>query len=235
MKNALFLFLLFIGTGIAFADVPTQEKEALKSLYQNTNGEHWINSWDLNTPVASWYGITVKNNSVIAINLLFNNLEGTLSSSLAGLQNLERLELSFNKLHGEIPATIGDLKKLKVFAVNGNNLTGGIPNSFGDLLNITEIHLSSNLLQGKIPSSIGKLKQLEVLNLFDNNLSGILPYELNQNKQLKQLVIAKNNILASYVFNDLVAFKSEDQNFKNIEGLTPGKTIIATQTNDDDN
>jgi Leucine-rich repeat (LRR) protein len=233
MKNLLLVIVLFVSTGIVFSGVSQKEKDALLDLYATTNGENWVNIWDLRTPVDTWYGITVKDNTVVAINLLFNNLDGLLPDSLEDLKNLEKLELSFNKLTGTIPATVGSLQKLKVFAVNGNNLRGTIPASFGKLQNIKEIHLSSNQLEGNIPASIGMLKSLEVLNLFDNNLEGILPHSLAANESLKELVIAKNHITTTEAFADVLVFKHQNESFKISKNLVPTKTVLATEINDD--
>jgi Leucine-rich repeat (LRR) protein len=231
MKNLLLVIVLFLSTGIVLSEVSQEEKDALTDLYVTTNGENWVNTWDLNTPVDSWYGVTVKDNSVIAINLLFNNLNGLLPDSLEDLKNLEKLELSFNKLNGSIPTTIGSLKNLKILAVNGNNLSGTIPASFGKLQNIKQIHLSSNQLEGNIPTSFGTLKSLEVLNLFDNNLGGTLPYALADSENLKELVIAENHITRTEAFADILVFKNES--LKKSRIIAPTKTILAIEVNDD--
>ena len=235
MKKLLLILALIVSNGVVFADVSQAEKDALTDLYVTTNGEQWINTWDLNAPVDTWHGVTVKNNNVVAISLLFNNLDGLLPDSLEDLKNLEKLELSFNKLSGKIPSTIGSLKKLKVFAINGNNLTGTIPATIGSLQNIEEIHLSSNKLEGTIPTSIGNLDTLKVLNLFDNNLGGTIPYKLADSKNLKKLVIAENYITTSEAFAGVLLFEGENDTFKNPDVLIPAKTVIATETNDDDN
>lgn len=235
MKKTLLVIALIVSTGIVYADVSQAEKDALTDLYVTTDGENWINTWDLNTPVNTWHGVTVKGNSVVAISLLFNNLQGVLPNSLEDLKNLEKLELSFNKLSGKIPASIGSLQKLKIFSINGNNFTGTIPATFGSLQNIKELHLSSNKLEGTIPTSIGKLDTLEVLNLFDNNLGGTVPYALAESKNLKKLVIAENYITTTEAFAGVLLFEGDDDTFKNPDMLIPAKTVIANETNDDDN
>jgi Leucine-rich repeat (LRR) protein len=231
MKNIL-LSLTFSFLGITLiAQVSQKEQQALLDLYSATNGENWINTWDINEPVSNWHGITVDNNQVTAINLLFNNMEGRLPSSIGDLEHLKSLELSFNKISGEIPSEIGKLTQLEVFALNGNNIEGSIPSSIGSLSSLKELHLSSNNISGSIPNSLNALKQLEVLNLFDNSISGALPAQLSNSKNLKQVIIAKNEIIENDAFADKLFFRNEAKFKPNVAPLT--KTVIATETSDD--
>lgn len=237
MKKLITLLSVLLFTAVMVAEVSPNQKDALTDLYIATNGDKWINTWDLDAPVATWHGVTVENNMVIAINLLFNNLNGTIPSSLSELRSLEKLELSFNKLSGTIPTSIGTLINLEVFAVNGNNITGEIPSSLGQLTALEQLHLSSNNLQGTIPVSVAQLGNLEILNVFDNMLTGTIPYALSDNANLKKLVIAENELTGSEAFASVLAFEqeSDDNRFKNPILGAPAKTIIATEVNDDNN
>ncbi|GEQ86575.1 hypothetical protein ULMS_20830 [Patiriisocius marinistellae] len=237
MRLLTFITALSITATATFAQVSQEEKDALTDLYITTNGENWVHTWDLNEPVKTWHGITVKDNNVVEINLLFNNLNGEIPTSVGNLEHLEKLELSFNKLSGEIPTTVGNLEDLKVFAVNGNQLEGVIPSSFGQLSNLEQLHLSSNSLEGTIPVAIGNLENLEVLNLFDNNLGGTIPYALVGSESLKKLVIAENEITNTEAFAEVLLFEKDVDNpaFKNPGTFAPAKTVIATETSDDEN
>ncbi len=220
------------------AEVSPNQKKALTDLYINTNGDKWINTWDLETPVANWHGVTVLNDQVIAINLLFNNLDGTIPASLSKLISLEKLELSFNKLTGTIPAEIGTLNNLQVFAINGNNISGKIPVSIGNLESLEQLHLSSNKLEGTIPLSVANLNKLEILNVFDNKLSGTIPYALSNNDTLKKLVIAENELTGTESFAAIITFEGQNGNdvrFKNPATIIPTKSVIASEENDDNN
>lgn len=236
MKN-LILTLTFAFTSIALiAQVSPKEKQALVDFYIATNGENWVNTWDINQPVENWFGVTVKENKVTGISLLFNNMEGTISSSIGNLEHLEVFEVSFNKLSGILPAEIGQLSKLEVFAINGNTISGTIPTSFGNLTSLKELHLSSNSLEGRIPSSLSNLSQLETLNVFDNSLVGTLPIELSYSVNLKRLVIAENEIIETGAFASLLLFNdNEESNFKNPNITSSAKTIIANEVNLDEN
>jgi len=201
MKNIQLTVIFSLISLSFFAQISNSEKQALQDLYTSTNGDSWNTSWDLNQPATDWQGVTIKDDKVISISLLFNNLEGTIPNSIGQLTNLENLELSFNKLEGSIPSEIGNLKNLKVLAFNGNNLTGPIPTSIGNLSSLNQLHLSSNQLTGEIPQSVTKLEYLEILNVFDNDLSGEIPSDLAYSKNLKQLMVAENNLYTSTEFS----------------------------------
>ncbi|MGJ8667822.1 MAG: leucine-rich repeat domain-containing protein [Patiriisocius sp.] len=237
MKKLLFVTALLLTASASFAQVSQEEKAALTDLFLSTNGENWIHTWNLNEPVKTWHGVTVEDNAVVGLSLLFNNLEGTIPNTLGNLEQLKKLELSFNKLSGTIPATIGDLEDLKVFAVNGNELVGTIPTTFGNLENLEQLHLSSNNLEGTIPVAIGNLENLQVLNVFDNNLGGTIPYALIDSKSLRKLVISENEITNTEAFASVILFEQGVDNpaFKNPGTFIPAKTVIATETSDDEN
>jgi len=233
MKNQLLTIVLCLFTALLCAQVSSKEKQALIDLYLATNGENWVNTWAINTPVSEWHGVTVEENTVTSINLLFNNINGTLPASIGDFDNLKVLELSFNKLSGTIPMELGRLSKLEILALNGNNLSGSIPFSLGDLKSLKELHLSSNQIQGAIPTDLGNLSSLEVLNVFDNKLTGTLPLKLSHSKNLKKLIIAQNDLIETEAFSSMIFLKN-DQNFNSNNGLTPSaKTIIASETSDD--
>lgn len=193
MKKALLTCICMFIASIIMAQVSKEEKQVLLNLYTATNGLNWNNQWNLEEPVDSWHGITVENNKVTGINLLFNNLKGDLPASLGALKNLKKLELSFNPISGNIPSELGNLKQLEVLAINGTALSGSIPESLGNLSNLKQLHLSSNQLTGSIPESLGNLKKIEVFNVFDNDLFGSLPQGLATCPNLKELMVAENN------------------------------------------
>ena len=226
------LAVCFLSTTL-IAQVSTSEKEALIDLYSSTNGDSWNNSWDLNSPVKDWTGISVEDNKVISIKLLFNNIEGELPATLGDLEYLQVLELSFNKLSGTIPSELGNLKELKVLAFNGNDLTGEIPASIGELTNLTQLHLSSNKLSGELPESIADLEKLVVLNVFDNDLSGNLPSKLAYSKSIKELMVAENNFKPSNEFSSIVLSNSASVKLEDINIVKESKQIIANETEEE--
>ncbi len=213
-----------------FAQIINYEKQALQDLYTSTNGDSWNTSWDLNQPVSNWQGVTIKDDKVISISLLFNNLEGTIPNSIGQLINLENLELSFNKLEGTIPSEIGNLKNLKILAFNGNNLKGTIPTSIGNISSLNQLHLSSNQLSGNIPQSVTKLEYLEILNVFDNDLSGEIPSDLAYSKNLKQLLVAENNLFTNTEFSTELLSHGASVDLKQQFIIPNTKDVIAIES-----
>lgn len=226
--------LLFIG---AFAEISTTEKRALLDLYTTTNGENWTHSWDTSEPVTNWYGVTIENDKVVGLSLLFNNIKGSLPASIGDLKNLRVLELSFNMISGPLPETLGNLVNLEVLAFNGNNISGVIPSSIENLTLLRQLHLSSNHLNGTIPESIGNLEQLEVFNVFDNNLIGELPIGLASNSNLRELMVAENNLEFTPSFSKILLSNSgSNLNLNETNNITPAaKNIIAIESSDDEN
>ena len=226
--------ILFVG---AYASISTKEKQALLDFYTATDGENWIHSWNINEPVNNWYGVTIENDKVVGLSLLFNNIKGSLPASIGDLENLRVLELSFNSISGALPDTLGNLINLEVLAFNGNNIIGNIPSSLENLTSLRQLHLSSNHLNGMIPESIGNLRQLEVFNVFDNNLVGTLPMGLANNLNLRELMVAENNLVdTSNVSAILLSNSGSKLNLNESNSITPAATnIIAIESSDDEN
>ena len=233
MKNYIIILLICLLSTVIIAQVSPSEKEALIDLYTSTNGDNWNNSWDLNTPVNDWTGVTVEDNKVISITMFFNNIEGELPATLENLEYLQTLELSFNKLSGAIPSELGNLKELKVLAFNGNDLTGTIPTSIGKLSKLTQLHLSSNFLNGNLPESIADLENLEVLNIFDNDLSGKIPSKLAYSVNLKELIVAENFFEQSNEFSSIVLLNSASVKLEEITIVKESKHIIANESEEE--
>jgi hypothetical protein len=234
MKKVLLTYVCLLLASLAIGQVSKQEKQVLLDLYNATNGPQWKTTWDTESPVATWHGITVENNSVTGISLLFNNLDGTLPASLGKLQSLKKLELSFNQISGAIPAELGNLSHLEVLALNGDQLEGNIPETLGNLYNLKQLHLSSNKLSGNVPKNLENLKQIEIFNVFDNNLYGALPKGLANCPHLTQLIVAENNFSNPDDFS--VALLSNSGSTINLHSPQIGSqgSIIAIETDDSD-
>ena len=92
MKNKITLFIALVASASLFAAVSPKEKEALVKLYQATNGSQWTHSWDLNAPVNSWFGVVLKNDKVVSLDLSNNHLVGELPAAVTDLSNLQKLK-----------------------------------------------------------------------------------------------------------------------------------------------
>ncbi|GLJ29334.1 hypothetical protein SUGI_0578490 [Cryptomeria japonica] len=137
-----------------------------------------LSNWkESDTNPCGWRGVACNHASkrVIAINLPYLGLGGTLSPSIGELKKLKRLNLHDNSLQGFIPPEIANCKELRALYLNHNQLEGEIPAGLGSLFNLMILDLSSNLLKGRIPPSIGHLERLQLLNLSTNFLTGEIP------------------------------------------------------------
>lgn len=233
MKKNILTSVLVLFCVVLTAQVSLKEKQALLDFYAETQGDQWLQSWDINTPVSEWQGVTVEDDKVTGISLLFNNVTGELPASIGDLVHLKTLELSFNKIEGALPESLGNLKKLQVLAFNGNTLTGTIPASLGNLTHLKQIHLSSNKLSGNVPSAINNLTELEVFNVFDNNLAGSLPVQLANNRNLKELMIAENSFTNTDIFSIVLMSNSGALDLEKRTLVPSAKTVIAIETSDD--
>lgn len=191
--KALIASIALCITFSATSQISSSEKQALLDLYHSTNGAKWSTSWDLEKPEENWFGVEIKNNTVVSIDLGFNNLKGEIPQSIGNLKNLQSLKLFFNQINGSLPAEIGYLENLKVLDLNSNAISGNIPSEIGNLVHLKELLLSSNNFTGTLPSAIGNLEQLETLVLFDNHLYGDFPIAIASMKNLNELIIASNN------------------------------------------
>lgn len=221
----------------ATSQISTSEKQALLDLYHSTNGSEWSTSWDLDKPESSWFGVEIKNNTVTAIDLGFNNLQGELPESIGNLKNLESLKLFFNQLNGSLPAAVGNLKKLKVLDLNSNAITGTIPAAVGNLVQLKELLLSSNNFTGTLPSEISNLSNLETLVLFDNHLYGDFPVAISSMKNLSELIVAKNNFDSESLQTSVAALSSKGTivDFDENKTININNSEFATLVIDEDN
>lgn len=98
--------------------------EALKALYNSTNGDNWFNktNWFSNEPIYNWYGLSKQYSTrteegltdeikkldyVRTINLEYNNLRGTLPAEFTyWMDNIQQINLSRNALSGKIPTEV---------------------------------------------------------------------------------------------------------------------------------
>ncbi len=233
MKNIVSTIVLTVFCVTLNAQISSSEREILLDFYTSTNGENWTQSWDANQPASEWHGVTIEDNKVISISLLFNNIEGELPSTIGQLKHLQVLELSFNKLYGTIPSELGNLQNLKLLAFNGNGLNGTIPSSLGNLSNLTQLHLSSNYLSGELPETIANLEHLEVLNVFDNNLSGKIPSKLAYLRSLQELLVAENNFEPTNEFSTILLSKGATEELETNLIKPEDKHIIAIESEEE--
>ena len=92
-------------------------------------------------------------NRVWIIQILFDDLSGSIPPELGDLDALVQLYLSFNSLTGSIPKELGNLTNLTTLSLIDNQLTGSIPAEL-TALNLTTLELSGNSFTGCIPLAL---------------------------------------------------------------------------------
>ncbi len=141
---------------------------ALKAFYNSTNGAAWNDNlnWEMianNLPpvdcdLRRLRGISLNvEGRVMSIDLLDNNLTGSLPNEIEQLSALTNIDLGFNQLEDTIPSAIKNLKQLNALYLDNNTLTGALPKAFSELNNLKILYLNNNALSGCFDSSLVKL------------------------------------------------------------------------------
>jgi len=70
--------------------LPLKQTYALNTLYFSTNGTNWLDSldWTGPAPVCGWFGVSCNLTEVFNLTLPDNDLQGTLTSEIRGLEKL---------------------------------------------------------------------------------------------------------------------------------------------------
>ena len=174
---------------------PEMDRAALVTFYNAMNGNNWTNksNWLSSQPIDEWYGVSASSGRVRQLDLSYNNLSGSIPSSISNLGGLLILQLQNNSLTGSIPSSLGDVDDLVLLQLDRNQLSGSIPSSLGNLSNLQHMTLDYNLLSGSIPSQLGNLGHLRSLYLSDNRLGGAVPEALASLTSLTRLYLAGDN------------------------------------------
>ena len=195
---------------------------ALVALYNSTDGPNWKVKWDLSEPMDNWHGVLLNDDGCVSyLNLILNDLSGTLPAELGDLFYLEYLNLFQNNLTGNIPPELGNLSNLRSLNLAVNGLTGTIPIEFVKLTNLESLNLHQNELVGNIPAELGNLSNLEFLGLSYNQFTGTIPIELGNLANLKNLYLNNNNLSGCYP-PSLCDLNLEEYEFNNNTDLPDG-------------
>ena len=191
--------------------IPDYEMQALKDLYDSTDGDNWYWWWlrgdgvhwdftngNANPCSLKWQGLSCTQYSgiyhVTSINLRLYNLHGTLPASLGNLSELYYLDMSSNSLTGTLPASLGQLSKLTTLQMSLNSFTGTLPASLGNLSELYYLSMSLNSFTGTLPASLGQLSKLATLSISSNSLTGTLPDSLGNLSELTILSMSLNSL-----------------------------------------
>lgn len=184
--------------GIVVTQANYQALQAIKHELIDFTGvlRSWNNS--ASSEVCSgWAGIKCLRGQVVAIQLPWKGLGGTISEKIGQLGSLRKLSLHNNVIAGSVPRSLGYLKSLRGVYLFNNHLSGSIPASLGNCPLLQNLDLSSNQLTGVIPASLAESTRLYRLNLSFNSLSGPLPVSVARSYTLTFLDLQHNNLSGS--------------------------------------
>ncbi|KAG7963688.1 hypothetical protein I3843_09G130900, partial [Carya illinoinensis] len=181
---------------------------ALKFRISHPNPDHNIlaSNWSSNTSVCNWIGVTCgsRHHRVIALNLSYMGLEGTIPPQIGNLSFLVNLRLKNNSFHGSVPNELSRLYRLKNLNFGFNNFNGEIPSSLGLLSKLQNLFLFGNRFTGAIPQSLSNMSSLERIVLAFNGFSGYIPSFLFNISTLQAIDLGVNKLsgpMPSILFN----------------------------------
>ena len=216
MKKFTLLFFLAFNLFQAQWSISTSERNALISIYNQTNGENWNQTWDLSKDPYYWYGVKITNKNVTELKLNGNSLVGSFPIAINSLTKLKKLDLSANNISGTVP-NLNNLNNLNYLNLSENVFSGDISNIIQSaslqslLLGKNNFNLaSSNFLSGLI--------SLEDLDLSNLNLTTI-PAEIASLSQLKNLNLSNNLISDFSILNGLTSLQEINISNNKLTGL----------------
>lgn len=197
-----------------------------------TGAEETKKIWLSSTSECDWHGVICSDGIVRGLELIQNDLIGSIPAEISKLTFLQYLTLQANCLHGAIPPEFGNMDFLQSLELHGNGLSGELPTEFYEAGKLQQINLSTNGLyyyectrsdnlvvnnyfrmgdranginrgiSGNLDNKIGKFRALKGLHLFSNNFYGDLAPEIGDLKFLVFLNIA-NNLVGGEIPNEI--------------------------------
>lgn len=222
------LFFIFISS-FCFSQqwsISFVERNSLINIYNSTSGDNWSQKWDFEKDPKNWYGIKIKNGSVIEINLRGNSLKGSFPQNLAAFSKLQKLDLSSNQLSGEVAPSISALSSLVRLDISNNNLSGDPSASIIPLNKLEELSLGNNNFSfGNIEAFLPNFPLLKVLDVSNIGLTSI-PHKITSLPLLKSLNLSKNPITQN--FGNLSSFVRLSELYLSGCSLTKIPTELST-------
>ena len=188
--------------------IDAADYEALKVLYQATNGGAWTSkTWRIGSNAVTstgWPGVTFdEEGHVLAIDLQDNNLSGTLPTEGMEMKSLRTLNLSRNNLKGDVAAFCKLLPALETLNLGYNlftELTGVLPT------HITSLNLQ-NQREGYSLSTFTLQEWAMGDKLADIQLGSLIAYDhQNQNFEahptLRIYTTDNNSYVGEMIYSD---------------------------------
>ncbi|PNY04618.1 receptor-like protein kinase [Trifolium pratense] len=117
--------------------------------------------------------------TLLAINLMNNNLNGVIPDMFPTSCALSTLNFNGNRLHGPIPQSLSHCSSLEVLDIGSNQLFGGFPCFLKNIPTLSVLVLRNNRLHGSIECSHSlenkPWKMIQIVDIAFNNFKGKLP------------------------------------------------------------
>ncbi|WJX73272.1 Phytosulfokine receptor 2, variant 3 [Trifolium repens] len=172
---------------------------ALKDFAGNLTNSSIVKAWSNDSVCCNWIGVVCGDNNGESVNRVTKlilsemSLNGTISPSLAKLDQLNVLNLSFNHLEGELPSEFSKLKMLKFLDLSYNMLSGHVADKLSGLNSIQVLNISSNSFSGEFFHFV-EFPHLLALNVSNNSFTGRFSSQLcNSSKNLHTLHLSSNH------------------------------------------
>ncbi|KAL3765692.1 hypothetical protein ACHAWO_007070 [Cyclotella atomus] len=150
--------------------------------------------WLSNTHKCSWYGVSCSDiGFVTELDLMSNNLVGTIPPEIYHLSSLKRLALVENCLQSTLPYEMFQLTRLSDIDLSWNYLSDTVPDELYVLKSLAQLRLHGNQDEGNcnrgrtyiyvesqslvgniLETNIDKLRNLKILEVYMNNFNGHL-------------------------------------------------------------
>ncbi|PIN16587.1 Non-specific serine/threonine protein kinase [Handroanthus impetiginosus] len=156
---ALFLLPYLLSHNLANTtiDLKTDESSllAFKSHITNDSFDPTLRkNWTTKTSICNWIGVTCgsRHRRVIALNISYMFLEGTIPPHIGNLSFLVYLNITGNLFHGDLPNELAHLRRLRVLDFSNNSFAGELPRTWlGNMTDgLEELHLNDNSFNGII-------------------------------------------------------------------------------------
>ncbi|KAG8369158.1 hypothetical protein BUALT_Bualt15G0122200 [Buddleja alternifolia] len=213
------LFSILCLLSVANSD-DLQTLLSIKTIFKDSKTKAF-DSWELNTPVCNFSGITCNSNGFVnEIELSNQNLTGLLPlSSFCQLMSLEKLSLGFNNLYGHVSNDLNKCFSLKYLDLGNNFFSGSFPD-ISSIKGLISLYANKSGFSGTFPwNSLQNMSNLQVLSVGDNpfdrtpfpsvilnltslnwlylsncSIEGNIPEEIGNLVELIDLELAQNHI-----------------------------------------
>lgn len=219
------VLLLFLTThlqaSIACSCDSVADSLQLVNLRTSTNGDNWTNPWDLNTPMSTWFGVTLTPEGCVEQLDLYVNFSAYIGNNLTGslpalqLPSLKELVLQGNNLTGTLPDFSG-LPALERLNLNANSINGTMPD-FAANPALRIVAMDTNPIAGSIPDFPGS-PELVTLSCYFCALTGNIP-DFSAVPQLQNIYLGRNFLEGNLPdFQNLPNLRTINLTVNNLDG-----------------